>query len=58
VQSPSSAFPGFVLGNDQEPAAVDKLADDLIREYPREGFADELAKAHTRDWAEESVQSA
>jgi hypothetical protein len=45
-----------LLGNDQEPAAVEKLADDLIREYPREGLADYLAKTNIRDWAEESVQ--
>jgi hypothetical protein len=45
-----------LLGNDQEPAAVEKLADDLIREYPREGFADELKKTNIRDWAEESVE--
>jgi hypothetical protein len=45
-----------LLGNDQQPAAVEKLADDLIREYPREGFADELAKTNIRDWAEESVE--
>jgi hypothetical protein len=44
------------VGNDQEPAAVEKLADELVREYPREGFADELAKTNIRDWAEESVQ--
>jgi hypothetical protein len=34
---------------------VEKLADELIREYPREGFANELAKTNIRDWADESV---
>jgi hypothetical protein len=32
------------------------LADDLIREFLRPGFADELAKSNIRDWAQESVQ--
>jgi hypothetical protein len=30
---------------------VEKLADDLIREYPRDDFVDELAKTNIRDWA-------
>jgi hypothetical protein len=45
-----------LLGNDQEPFAVEKLADELMREYPRQGVADELTKTNIRDWAEESVQ--
>jgi S1/P1 Nuclease len=45
-----------LLGTDQEPAAVKKLADHLIREFPRAGFANELGKTNIRDWAEESVQ--
>ena len=32
------------------------FGDDLVREYPRSGFADELAKTNIREWAEESVQ--
>jgi hypothetical protein len=32
------------------------LAEELIREYPRAGFTEELAKINIRDWAEESVQ--
>jgi hypothetical protein len=38
------------------PIAIEKLADDLIREYPWSGFANELGKTNIRDWAEESVQ--
>ena len=45
-----------LLGTDQDPAAVEKLADELIREYPRAGFAEDLKKTNIRDWAEESVQ--
>jgi hypothetical protein len=45
-----------LLGNDQESAAVERLAEDLMREYPREGFTGDLAKTNIRDWAEESVQ--
>jgi hypothetical protein len=45
-----------LLGNDQEPSAVEKLADHLIRGYPGEEFADELARINIRDWAKESVQ--
>jgi hypothetical protein len=44
------------VGNDQEPAAVEKLAVELIKEYPQSGFAVELTKTNIRDWAEESVQ--
>jgi hypothetical protein len=43
-------------GGDQFAGLRQKLADELIREYPREGFAEELAKTNIRDWAEESVQ--
>ena len=45
-----------LLGTDQNPAAIEKLAEELVKEYPQAGFADELAKTNIRDWAEESVQ--
>ena len=45
-----------LLGTDEDPAHIEKLAEELILEYPRAGFADELSKTNIRDWAEESVQ--
>jgi hypothetical protein len=45
-----------LLGTDKEPAAIEKLADDLMRENPSSVFADELKKTNINDWAEESVQ--
>ena len=34
-----------LVGTDQDPAAIEKMADELILEYPRAGFTDELAEA-------------
>ena len=47
-----------LLGMHDAPAAIEKLADELVKEYPREGFADDLKKTDIKDWAEESVQIA
>ena len=44
------------MGTDQNPAAIEKLAEELVKEYPQAGFVNELAKTNIRDWAEESVQ--
>ena len=45
-----------LLGTDQNPAAIEKLAEELVKEYPQPGFVNELAKTNIRDWGEESVQ--
>jgi hypothetical protein len=45
-----------LLGTDKGPAAIEKLAEELVQQYPRAGFADELTKTNIKDWAEESVQ--
>ena len=45
-----------LLGTDQNSAAIEKLAEELVKEYPQAGFADDLKKTNIRDWAEESVQ--
>lgn len=44
------------MGTDQNPAAIEKLAEELVKEYPQPGFVNELAKTNIRDWAEESDQ--
>jgi hypothetical protein len=43
------------LGRDEDPAAVERLADSLMAEYPRASLADEVAKSSITEWAEESV---
>ena len=43
------------MGTDQNPAAIEKLAEELVKEYPQAGFVNELTKTNIRDWAEESV---
>lgn len=45
-----------LLGTTEDPGHIEKLAENLILEYPRAGFADELTKTNVRDWAEESVK--
>ena len=45
-----------LLGTDQNPAAIEKLAEELVKEYPLANFADDLKMTNIRDWAEESVQ--
>ena len=45
-----------LLGTDQNPAAIEKLAEEPVKEYPQAGFVNELAKTNIRDWAEESVE--
>lgn len=45
-----------LLGTDESPDAVDAAADKLMKEFPREMFAEELKKANIGDWAEESVE--
>ena len=47
---------GRSFGIDQDPAAIEMLAEELVKEYPQAGFADELSKTNIWDWAEESVQ--
>ncbi len=47
-----------LLGSDEQPAAIEKLAEELIREYPREDFANARKKTNIQDWAEESVRVA
>ena len=51
-----NAYWDDLLGTDQNPAAIEKLAEELVKEYPQAGFVNELAKTNIRDWAEESVQ--
>jgi hypothetical protein len=45
-----------LLGTDSSPAAVERLADELMKEYPAAGFTAELKKTNIREWAEESVE--
>ena len=45
-----------LLGTEQDPAAIEKMAEELVKEYPQPGFVNELTKTNIRDWAEESVQ--
>jgi hypothetical protein len=44
------------IGSENDPAAIEKLADGLIAEYPRDMLADELKRTQIKDWDEESVQ--
>jgi hypothetical protein len=43
------------IGSDNDPAAIEKLADSLIAEYPASMFADELTAMNIGYWAKESV---
>ena len=45
-----------LLGWDEDPATIDRLAIELMNEHPAAQFVDELKKTSIRDWAEESVQ--
>ncbi len=45
-----------LLGWDEEPASIERLATELIHEHPASSFAHDLKKNQIRDWAEESVQ--
>ena len=45
-----------LLGTDEDPAAIDRLADELIKEQPLASFADDLKKTGIRDWALKSAQ--
>ena len=45
-----------LLGTDEDPASIERLAEELIMEHPQGGFVNELAKTNIRDWAEESVE--
>lgn len=45
-----------LLGWDEDPAAVERLAAELMNEHPLASLGDELKKTSIRDWAEESVQ--
>jgi hypothetical protein len=44
-----------LLGTDENPAAVERVVDKLITEFPREAFTEELKKQNIGDWAQESV---
>ncbi len=45
-----------LLGGDEDPAAIERLAGELMAEYPVGNFSEDLKKTSIRDWAEESVQ--
>ena len=45
-----------LLGTDTNPAAIDRLADEITKEHPAANFTAELAKRNIRDWAEENVE--
>lgn len=45
-----------LLGNDEDPVAIERLAGELVTENPVGNLADDLKKINIRDWAEESVQ--
>jgi hypothetical protein len=45
-----------LLGSDEDPAAIERLAGELMTEHPMGNFAGDLKKTSIRDWAEESVQ--
>jgi hypothetical protein len=47
-----------LLGDDASPETVERLADELIGEYPAEGMAAELAVMDIGKWAEESARLA
>jgi hypothetical protein len=50
------AFWDELLGTNKEPAAIEKLGEELIQEYPSAALADETTKTNIKDWVEESVQ--
>lgn len=45
-----------LLGTDTSPAAIDRLAEEIAKEFPAATIAKELAKKNIRDWAEESIE--
>jgi hypothetical protein len=45
-----------LLGNDEDPQTIERLAGELMRENPQANFADDLKKINIREWAEESVR--
>jgi hypothetical protein len=49
------AFWDDLIATDTDPATVERVADELVKEYPRDGFEDELERTNIGDWAEESV---
>jgi len=44
-----------LLGRAEDPAELEKLADAIVAEHPKDGLAAELAKMNISDWAQESV---
>jgi hypothetical protein len=44
-----------LLGTDSSPETVERLAAELMREYPARGFERELVRMEISDWAQESV---
>jgi hypothetical protein len=47
-----------LLGDDASPEAVERLAAELMRDYPAEGMAAELSVMDIGKWAEESARLA
>ncbi len=47
-----------LLGIDDDPAAVDRLAAELMAEHPADRYAVELGRTNIGQWAEESVEVA
>ncbi len=45
-----------LLGWNEDPATIDRLAAEIAAEHPRERYADVLAHTNIRDWALESAQ--
>ena len=45
-----------LLGNDEDPQTIERLAGELMNEHPQANFADDLKKTNIREWAEESVR--
>jgi len=45
-----------LLGQEQDPAAIEKMAQELIEQFPSTGFVAELGKTRIEDWAEESMK--
>jgi hypothetical protein len=44
-----------LLGTEESPDAVQKLAGALLAEYPREAFREELTLTNIGDWADEGI---
>lgn len=47
-----------LLGEKDDPASIERVADELMRAHPRSEFADDLKRTHIEQWAEESLAAA